>query len=184
MIPRREGRLAGAKVALAVIAMMLVGGCADSQERVAAADRSAAQQASAGEGPRPSPSSQAPAPPSVAVSSEAHEMGDGQGPFIRATDQTGEGDSLVIEEVVFAESPGWVVIHAGPDIIGVSGQLPAGKSGPIKVTLTRPLRYTERMLAMLHNEDNANSTFDFPDGDLPTLQDDVIVAVPVLLQVG
>lgn len=166
---------------------ILTGGCGrygNSDRDLAAADRAAAERAVA---QAPLERGRAPhlaAEPPFSFSPETREQGDREGHFINASDQAGNGGTVVIDEVVVADVPGWVVIHSGPDIIGVSEPLPAGTSRRVVVELTRPLTFSDQVLAMLHTEDYGNSTFDFPDGDPPAFHQGAIVAIPLRLQVS
>jgi hypothetical protein len=181
--PRVNSGVVGLGLTLSFV--LLCEGCGASrgpQTGQAAADRRAAErEARDEEGRKPAPPRQSPV---SAPSGPARERGAREVAFIRAADQAGDGSTISIEEIVFVRGPGWVVIHSGPDIVGVSHQLPAGTSRGITVSLATPLRSSARVLAMLHTEDNQNANFDFPASDAPALHDGVVIAVPVQVSVA
>jgi hypothetical protein len=172
--PRVNSGVVGLGLTLSFV--LLCEGCGASrgpQTGQAAADRRAAErEARDEEGRKPAPPRQSPV---SAPSGPARERGAREVAFIRAADQASDGSTISLEEVV---------IHSGPDIVGVSAQLPAGTSRGITVSLATPLRSSARVLAMLHTEDNQNANFDFPASDAPALHDGVVIAVPVQVSVA
>lgn len=70
------------------------------------------------------------------------------------------GNTLVVSQVYLA-SPGYVVIHdMANKIIGSSTLLPVGTSNNVIVQLSRPSKDGDMFNAMLHNEQNNNTSFE------------------------
>lgn len=88
-----------------------------------------------------------------------------------ANNQTGDGSTVTIDRAVFGGSGGFVVIHADEGgysgVRGASGYLGAGTHDHVIVTLSPPAHSGTVLLAMLHVDDNANQSFDFPVADGP-----------------
>lgn len=108
--------------------------------------------------------------------------------YLVAKDQESNGSSVTIDRAVFKETKGWVAIHANAggapgQVIGVSQLLPAGETGNLKVTLTKPLTKNDTVYPMLHLEDNNNSTYDFPNGDAPAKAGQKVVVIPVKMEI-
>jgi len=106
--------------------------------------------------------------------------------YLRASSQTGDGRTIVIDEADIRGSSGYVAIHADGDgapgtTIGVSKLLPPGVSKHVKVLLSRRLPRSGVVFPMLHLEDNRNKTYDFPEGDAPATADAQIVVVPITI---
>lgn len=118
-----------------------------------------------------------------------HERGDRGSVFLAASDQTSDGTTLVVDEVVLAGGPGWVVVHAqqsgglGPVIGASEHKLGPGRTENVKAVLTRPLVATEATVYfMMHQDTDGNDTFDYPRADYPTTLpagDAVVVAARV-----
>ncbi len=101
-----------------------------------------------------------------------HDIGRRDSFYLRASDQFGDGTSVLIEEVVLTGTSGWIAIHSnghgGPgEIIGVSDLLPPGTTGRVRITLNKVLESSDAVFPMLHMETNNNSTYDFPRADGP-----------------
>jgi hypothetical protein len=117
-----------------------------------------------------------------------HDDGDRLSSYLKASDQRGDGTSVVVDEAIFTGTEGWVVIHAAGrvgfgKVIGVSELLPAGTHTNIDVPLNEPLQSSGRVFPMLHLEDNNNGTYDFPNGDAPALSSNGIVVFPIRVEV-
>ncbi len=126
-------------------------------------------------GPRQRVTTTVPEGPSV-----DHDAGDRASFYIRASDQPSDGHSVAVEEAVLGSEGGWIVVHSPElDVIGVSKLLPPGPSRDITVPLTSRLRTSDGLLVMLHREDNANTSFDYPTADKPVLDGPRVVAVSV-----
>lgn len=94
---------------------------------------------------------------------------------IRATDQSGDGTSVVVDSVTLP-TDGFVVVHADADggpgpILGWSDLLPAGESTDVVVQLTDPITATATVHPMAHVDANANGEYEF-------LPPDVTIDVP------
>jgi hypothetical protein len=109
---------------------------------------------------------------------------DGQQPaYVTFTDQTTEGETVVVENVTLA-SPGFVTIHdssllagnALGSVIGTSEYLEAGMHENVEVTLDEPLEADETLIAMPHRDTNDNQEYDFVEtegqADVPFLTAD------------
>ena len=113
-----------------------------------------------------------------------HEMGDPSSFQLKAAEQHSDGKSVLIEDVVLTGTSGWVAIHevtggAMGKIIGESTLLQAGAQMGVTVPLMHPLTLPAMVIAVLHLEDNNNTTFDFPNGDAPAMVGGAMVDVPI-----
>ncbi len=113
------------------------------------------------------------------TSTTTRESGDKSSFYLKAADQSSDGNVVVINEAAFPGTTGWIAIHAfvragelGP-IIGVSDLLPAGTNTGVEVVLSEPLRTSASVFPMLHVESTNNATFDFPSGDPPAVAEGV-----------
>ncbi|SHI81707.1 DUF7282 domain-containing protein [Wenxinia saemankumensis] len=90
-------------------------------------------------------------------------------PGITVAGGTISGSTLTVPSVV-AEQDGYLVIHAvldGEPVVPASiGHTPvmAGQNTDVEVTIDYPFVAGENYVAMLHVEDNGNSTYDFGEG--------------------
>lgn len=125
---------------------------------------------------------------------QVKEAGDRASFFLKAATQVEAGSTVVIDEAVLAERSGWLVIHldivglpavqggsgnrAGA-ILGVSSLLPPGATTPVTVTLKEPIPAGSQIVAMIHTEDNANGTFDYPAADEPAMAANELVVIPI-----
>lgn len=146
--------------------------------------REAAPQALTSLTPLPCPTMQEPAVPT------AHEFGTGESPvFVHASDQTGDGHHVFVEDVRLAQ-PGYVVVHdvecgQPGQIIGVTALLPAAEERNVIVPLATPLTPgAQDVFVMLHAEDDGNDTFDYPKADLPVTVNRQIVTVSIWVTVA
>ncbi len=74
------------------------------------------------------------------------------------------GNTVTVSQVHLA-APGFVVIHEDTNdvpgaILGSSAALSAGDSAQIKITLSRTVKDSEKLHAMLHNDIDGNGKFD------------------------
>ena len=126
----------------------------------------------------------------VAPSFEVTVSASGPVASVTVVDQTldrSAPDKVTIGEVV-AAAPGYIVIHeadASGDIvvdpaIGFAA-VEAGINTDVEVTLTRDAVDGETLFAMLHTEDNANTTYDGPGVDLPVLDADEMIITPAFV---
>ena len=96
---------------------------------------------------------------------------------VEISDQAIEHDAVTVAKVNAAVD-GWVVIHVeaegkpGP-VIGYA-QVPAGESTDVKVTID-PAMATAKMFAMLHVDEGAKGTYEFPGADAPVKDGEMIV---------
>jgi hypothetical protein len=87
--------------------------------------------------------------------------------YLKAAAQTSNGKTIVIVQVSSEGVERRVAIHAngggapGPTI-GVSRLLQSRVTSHVTIVLTEPLSTTGTVLAVLHLEDNDNTTFDYP----------------------
>jgi hypothetical protein len=104
--------------------------------------------------------------------------------FLRAAPQSSNGKTIVVDQASFHGVDGYVAIHAngggapGPTI-GVSQLLKAGVTTHITIALTKPLANSGTVFAILHIEDNHNTTFDYPRADQAATIDGRVVVIPV-----
>ncbi len=109
--------------------------------------------------------------------------------MVKASPQRSDGRTVVIDEAIFRGAQGYVAIHnngggaPGPTI-GVSDLLPDGVSTHVRVVLRRPLATSGTVFAMLHIEDDHNSSFDFPAGDQAANLGGRVVVVPLEVTVA
>lgn len=114
--------------------------------------------------------------------------GDRRSFFVSAIDQESDGATVLVREAVITGSAGWVVVHAddrgGPGtVIGISAQLPPGRSTDVPVALNIPLQGTTRVHPMLHLEDNNTITCEFPSADAPVKLRGKLVVSPIAVRV-
>jgi len=113
-----------------------------------------------------------------------HEMGDKGSFFLKGAEQHSDGKAVVVEDAVLAGTSGWVVIHeqtggAMGRIIGESTLLPPGPTMAVTVSLMHPLTASATVVAVLHLEDNNNTSFDFPNGDQEAKVGGAVVELPI-----
>jgi hypothetical protein len=89
---------------------------------------------------------------------------DPAGEMVRASDQTGDGKTVLVDTAVL-KVPGYVVVQAdraeqrGP-VLGVSPLLAAGTARTILISLTTPLASGTNVWAVVRIEGNDDRTFD------------------------
>ena len=108
--------------------------------------------------------------------------------FLKAAEQHSDGKTVVVQDAVLTGSSGWVVVHeqtagAMGKIIGESTLLPAGTTMAVTISLMHPLTASATVVAVLHLEDNHNTTFDFPKGDQPAKVGGAVVELPIQVNV-
>ena len=96
---------------------------------------------------------------------------------IEVSDQSIDQDTVTVASVEAVED-GWVVIHTEADgkpgpVIGYT-QIPAGASTDVKVTVDTS-QATPNLFAMLHVDEGAKGTYEFPGADVPVKEGDMIV---------
>jgi VCBS repeat-containing protein len=106
-------------------------------------------------------------------------------PAITVEDQTLSADSADTVNVPSAtlDAQGWVVIHADDggspgEVLGNSSVLSEGETTDVEVTLDRDAEDGETLYAMLHYDDPADGTYNFPDEDPPVSVDGDVVVEP------
>jgi len=97
--------------------------------------------------------------------------------FIDVSDQAIDQGTVTVTKVKAVEA-GWVVIHINADgkpgpVIGYT-QIPAGESMDVKVTVDAS-QATPKLFAMLHVDEGAKGTYEFPGADVPVKDGDMIV---------
>lgn len=112
--------------------------------------------------------------PTPAGDPARRERGDRTSVFLAASDQTSDGTTLIIDEVVLAGRSGWVAVHAqqsgglGPVVGASEHKLGPGRAQNVKAVLTRPLVASEATVYfMVHQDTDGNDSFDYPKGDFP-----------------
>lgn len=126
--------------------------------------------------------------PSGAAPTEEEASSSGPDYLVAARQQRSDGRTIVIHDVVFSGKGGFVAIHADEGghngIRGASAYLPKGTHHNVKVTLNPPLSSTSVVLPMLHADDNANRSYDFPAADGPVNYRGDTVTTLVRIDVG
>jgi hypothetical protein len=115
-----------------------------------------------------------------------HQAGQTASFFVRAADQSGDGHSVLVEDAVFAQQSGWIVIHLGiggapGPILGVSSLQGPGEHVNVPVPLRAPLATGAYLFVMLHTEDGGDDRFDYPTSDQPAVSGGQTVMVPIYL---
>lgn len=92
-------------------------------------------------------------------------------------------DGVVLREVVLP-APGYVGVYEDGDgapgrRLGSSEQLPAGRTAEVRVTYDTSTVQPEAVWVILHTEDNATTTLDWPDADAPVEIDGSIVTLRI-----
>jgi hypothetical protein len=104
---------------------------------------------------------------------------------VTVSDQTADPANVVTIAQVNATAAGYIVIHqADADgnlvvepAIGVAA-VSLGGNTDVQVTLDRPVIDGETLFAMLHSEDNSNSTYDGPGVDAPVTDSNGDIITP------
>lgn len=99
------------------------------------------------------------------------------------SDQSGDGNSVVVDEATISGSDGWIVIHAddggapGPVIGHVA--LPEGTSSDVEVELHEALSADATVWPMLHIDAGEAGVYEFPGADGPVTADGDVVVAPL-----
>jgi hypothetical protein len=96
---------------------------------------------------------------------------------VEVSDQAIDQGTVTVATVNAVED-GWVVIHTEADgkpgpVIGYT-QIPAGESTDVKVAVDTS-QATPNLFAMLHVDEGAKGTYEFPGADVPVKEGDMIV---------
>ncbi|RQG97161.1 hypothetical protein EA473_03545 [Natrarchaeobius chitinivorans] len=103
---------------------------------------------------------------------EPDEADEPQPAHVTFSDQTTDGQTVVVDEVTMA-SGGFVAIHDSSllvgnvlgSVIGSSEYLEAGTHENVEITLDEPLEEDETLIAMPHRDTNDNQEFDFVESE-------------------
>lgn len=165
-------------VAVATV-LVLVSGCSGDSDDDGEGGSPRANPAATATTASPTPGDPVPA---------TEEIGDRSRFYLKTTDQKSDGRSIVVDEVVLAGAPGWLVIHSNArdypgQVLGVSGKLTQGTHRKVLVSLNEPLAEgATGVWAMVHLDTDGNDTFDFPAADGPaSLPGGGFVTVPIRL---
>ena len=102
---------------------------------------------------------------------------------ISASDQSGDGSTVLVDEVTIEGGGGFVVVHLDDD--GAPGEvlghveIPEGTSTDVTVTLDSPVDEDVTLWPMLHFDAGEVGTYEFPGPDGPVVVDGDVVMVPI-----
>ncbi len=106
---------------------------------------------------------------------------------ISASDQSGDGSTVVVDEVTIEGGPGFVVVHldedGGPGPVLGHVDIPEGTSSNVTVTLDTGLDSSATVWPMLHLDAGEVGVYEFPGADGPVLVDGEVVMLPIEYQV-
>lgn len=111
---------------------------------------------------------------------------------IVAEDQTGDGGSVLVDEVSVTGTDGWVVVHADSEgspgaVLGtaaLTSSLEEKRETDLRVDLGAPLDAGEHAVwIMLHRDDGVVGSYEFPGPDEPIVVNGEIVMVSVTVTV-
>lgn len=102
---------------------------------------------------------------------------------ISATDQSGDGSTVLVDEVTIEGGGGFVVVHlddggAPGEVLG-NVEIPEGTSTDVTVTLDTPVDEDTTLWPMLHFDAGEVGAYEFPGPDGPVVVDGDVVMVPV-----
>jgi hypothetical protein len=102
---------------------------------------------------------------------------------ISASDQSGDGSAVLIDEVTIEGGGGFVVVHlddegAPGEVLG-NAEIPEGTSTDVTVTLDSPVEDDVTLWPMLHFDAGEMGTYEFPGADGPVVVDGEVVVVPI-----
>lgn len=107
---------------------------------------------------------------------------------ISASDQSGNGSTVLVDEVTIEGAPGFVVVHlddnGGPGEVLGHQEIPEGTSTDVTVTLDTALEEDVTLWPMLHVDAGEEGTYEFPGDDVPVVLDGEVVMVPIAYQVA
>lgn len=117
------------------------------------------------------PSAKSPITSTATGADEYASTGGGPSGSLKASDQTSDGKSLKIEEVVLKDAPGgWLTVHSdtngapGP-VVGYAA-VKTGDNDDVVVTFDKPIT-TGAYWPMLHVDAPKASIYEFPGADIP-----------------
>jgi hypothetical protein len=112
-------------------------------------------------------------------------------PSVQVEDQTPAPLNEVVVKHAVSDGPGWIVIHENdsngkPGAVLGQTALVEGDNDAIKVTLSRDVVNGELLYAMLHKDEGALGTYEFPGPDVPVTnaEGDVIAPAFTVLTVA
>lgn len=102
---------------------------------------------------------------------------------ISASDQSGDGSTVLVDEVTIEGADGFVVVHlddggAPGEVLG-HAEISEGTSTDVTVTLDSPLTEDVTLWPMLHFDAGEVGTYEFPGPDGPVTVDGDVVMVPI-----
>lgn len=102
---------------------------------------------------------------------------------ITASDQSGDGSTVLIDEVTIEGASGFVVVHlddegAPGEVLG-NAEIPEGTSTDVTVTLDSPVDDDVTLWPMLHFDAGEVGAYEFPGADGPVVVDSEVVMVPI-----
>lgn len=102
---------------------------------------------------------------------------------ISASDQSGDGSTVLVDEVTIEGADGFVVVHlddggAPGEVLGHS-EISEGTSTDVTVTLDSPVTEDVTLWPMLHFDAGETGTYEFPGPDGPVTVDGDVVMVPI-----
>jgi hypothetical protein len=111
----------------------------------------------------------------------AHMSGAADGDFVKASDQSGDGSVVTVEDAGLSGHSGFVVVVADNGgamggVLGVSKLLPPGTTMGVTVHLSSPLSGAAKVFVVLH-VDNGDGTF--TAADAPAMVGGQVVELPI-----
>ncbi len=99
------------------------------------------------------------------------------------SDQSGDGTTVVVDEVTIEGSDGFVVVHADQDgapgpVLGHAA-IPEGTTSDLAVPMDTPLTSDQTVWPMLHVDAGTPGTYEFPGADGPVTVDGQVVVSPL-----
>lgn len=102
---------------------------------------------------------------------------------ISASDQSGDGSTVMVDEVTIEGGGGFVVVHlddgGSPGEVLGHVEVPEGTSTDVTVTLDSPVEEDVTLWPMLHFDAGEVGTYEFPGPDGPVVVDGDVVMVPI-----
>lgn len=102
---------------------------------------------------------------------------------VTVSDQTSDGATVTVDEVVADDTRAFVVIHADEsgapgDVLGHAEVPYEGPTTDLTVTLDQPLDGSSTLWAMIHLDVDPTGIYEFPGGDVPATVDGTVVMAP------
>lgn len=102
---------------------------------------------------------------------------------LTVSDQSGDGSTVVVDEVTIEGSDGFVVVHADQDgapgpVLG-HAPVPEGTTTGLSVPMDTPLTADQTVWPMLHVDAGTAGTYEFPGADGPVTVDGEVVVAPL-----